>query len=73
MRDVHMSEVATDIEIPETFSEMVFDAAESEIKYLILTNTWPKLVNAGRANSLIDRDSDQEKGNLWVQKILCSS
>jgi hypothetical protein len=63
MQDVHMSEVAADIEIPETFTEMVFDAAESEIKYLVLTNTWPRFVSAGRANSLIVKNSDEEKGN----------
>jgi hypothetical protein len=66
-------DVLEDFEIPETFNEMVFDAAESEIKYLILTNTWPKFVSAGRTSSQMSRDEDEERGNRWVQKVLCSS
>ncbi|KAM5356541.1 hypothetical protein ACJ41O_003187 [Fusarium nematophilum] len=31
-------------EMPEAFGPAVFDAAESHIKYLVLTNTWPKFV-----------------------------
>ncbi|KAK3045353.1 hypothetical protein LTS18_013972, partial [Coniosporium uncinatum] len=30
--------------IPAAFGERVFDEAEKEIKYLVLTNTWPKYV-----------------------------
>jgi hypothetical protein len=33
--------------IPEIFSATVFDRAEESIKYLILTNTWPKFVRSG--------------------------
>lgn len=33
--------------IPETFSATAFDRAEESIKYLILTNTWPKFVRSG--------------------------
>ncbi|KAJ4203402.1 hypothetical protein NW767_005520 [Fusarium falciforme] len=31
-------------EIPDTFGPTVFDAAEGHVKYLVLTNTWPKFV-----------------------------
>lgn len=31
-------------EIPDTFGPAVFDTAESHVKYLVLTNTWPKFV-----------------------------
>ncbi len=60
-----------DVEIPETFAEMVFDPAEIEIKYLVLTNTWPKFVNIGRANSQMSKDADEEKGNAWMSRLLC--
>jgi hypothetical protein len=73
IHDLHMDAVLASIEIPETFTEMVFDAAESEIKYLVLTNTWPKFVNAGCANSQISRKSDEEKGNRWINNVLRSS
>jgi hypothetical protein len=73
MQDVHMDEVLADFEIPEDFTEMVFDFAEREIKYLVLTNTWPKFVNQGRANSQLSKDEDAEKGHRWVKKVLCSS
>ncbi|KAL2670660.1 hypothetical protein Neosp_014449 [[Neocosmospora] mangrovei] len=31
-------------DIPGTFGPTVFDAAEGHVKYLVLTNTWPKFV-----------------------------
>lgn len=31
-------------DVPEEFDETVFDDAEKSIKYLVLTNTWPKFV-----------------------------
>lgn len=36
-------------EIPENFDEAVFDNAETSIKYLVLTNTWPKFVKERRS------------------------
>lgn len=71
MNDVNIDEVLADIQIPDAFNEMIFDAAESEIKYLVLTNTWPKFVNMGRANSLLSQESDAEKGNVWIRRMLC--
>ncbi|KAL6864581.1 putative GprK-type G-protein coupled receptor protein [Trichoderma novae-zelandiae] len=32
-------------EIPDAFDAAVFDSIESHIKYLVLTNTWPKFVD----------------------------
>ncbi|RAQ75714.1 hypothetical protein COH21_012116 [Aspergillus flavus] len=31
-------------DVPETFSTTIFDDAQDSIKYLVLTNTWPKFV-----------------------------
>lgn len=36
-------------DIPATFGEHVFDDAEMSIKYLVLTNTWPKFIKARRS------------------------
>ncbi|PYH67023.1 uncharacterized protein BO88DRAFT_427231 [Aspergillus vadensis CBS 113365] len=33
-------------EVPQTFNATVFDRAEESIKYLVLTNTWPKFVRS---------------------------
>lgn len=37
-------------DIPEGFDETVFDDAEISIKYLVLTNTWPKFVKDRRTS-----------------------
>ncbi|RMZ79954.1 hypothetical protein DV738_g3009, partial [Chaetothyriales sp. CBS 135597] len=45
-----------EIEVPPAFGPASFDDAERHIKGLVLTNTWPKFVNAGYAKkSIIDR------------------
>ncbi|KAH7093398.1 hypothetical protein FB567DRAFT_433362 [Paraphoma chrysanthemicola] len=72
MNGLYVDELLADFEIPEGFTEMIFDPAEREIKYLVLTNTWPKFVNVGRANSQMSKDIDEEKGNVWMKRILCS-
>lgn len=51
-------------EIPEDFNVQVFDDAEQEIKYLVLTNTWPKFVNAGYAERLLD-----DKGRSLTRRM----
>ncbi|OLN89334.1 hypothetical protein CCHL11_09016 [Colletotrichum chlorophyti] len=43
-------------DIPEAFTVSVFDDAEASIKYLVLTNTWPKFVKE-RRYSLDSEDS----------------
>ncbi|KAM5341366.1 hypothetical protein ACJ41O_014397 [Fusarium nematophilum] len=47
-------------DIPEGFDAAVFDDAEGSIKYLVLTNTWPKFVKDRRCS--IDSDT-LEAGN----------
>lgn len=37
-------------DIPEEFNDMVFEEAEASIKYLVLTNTWPKFVRERRSS-----------------------
>ncbi|AEO59516.1 hypothetical protein MYCTH_112362 [Thermothelomyces thermophilus ATCC 42464] len=37
-------------DIPEAFDATVFDAAQASIKYLVLTNTWPKYVRERRGS-----------------------
>lgn len=41
-------------DIPDSFGESVFDDAEMHIKYLVLTNTWPKYVKARRSMDSVD-------------------
>ena len=72
MQEDCLDEILANIDIPEAFTEMIFDPAEHEIKYLVLTNTWPKFVNFGRANSQMSTDVDEEKGKRWMRKMLCS-
>ncbi|KAK1997129.1 hypothetical protein LX36DRAFT_579040 [Colletotrichum falcatum] len=45
-------------DIPEEFNAGVFDDAEASIKYLVLTNTWPKFVKE-RRYSLGSEDSGE--------------
>lgn len=54
-------------EIPEGFSYDVFDVSESHIKYLVLTNTWPKYVKEVRRRSAMSswtQDSDDSQVTL---------
>ncbi|UNI16783.1 hypothetical protein JDV02_003186 [Purpureocillium takamizusanense] len=46
-------------EIPEGFGDGVFDDAEMSIKYLVLTNTWPKFIKERRS---FDASSSVESG-----------
>lgn len=41
-----------EIYVPESFKPDAFDNSERSIKELVLTNTWPKFVNAGYASSM---------------------
>lgn len=40
------------VPVPRGFGPGIFDRAEESIKYMVLTNTWPKFVNAGYASSV---------------------
>jgi hypothetical protein len=44
------SRLPCDVAIPDAFGPHVFDDAEESIKYMVLTNTWPKFVTAGYAS-----------------------
>jgi hypothetical protein len=71
MGELYTDEALVDVEIPDAFNEMVFDPAEKEIKYLVLTNTWPKFVNVERAKSQLSKEDDEEKGNSYMRLLLC--
>lgn len=50
--------------IPGNFTADVFNDAEYEIKYLVLTNTWPKFVNAGHVEQI------REGGGMsWSRRL----
>jgi hypothetical protein len=61
-----------DISIPPMFSADVFNGSESEIKYLVLTNTWPKFVKEGFESasraSQIGEDHDSSGG---MKRFFC--
>ncbi|KAF9892321.1 hypothetical protein FE257_002098 [Aspergillus nanangensis] len=40
-----------DVPVPEDFDAKVFDDAEDSIKYLVLTNTWPKFIKTRRIST----------------------
>jgi hypothetical protein len=67
-------DVLTAYQIPDAFKETVFDAAEKEIKYLVLTNTWPKFVNNAYASSQHDSGELKEAHhrNWFKRSIFCA-
>jgi hypothetical protein len=65
-------------DIPQAFDAAVFDAAQASIKYLVLTNTWPKYVrerrgsesssdssSTSRSRSTAGASSRRSKKSLW--------
>ncbi|KAF4457124.1 hypothetical protein F53441_912 [Fusarium austroafricanum] len=48
-------------DIPDGFDATIFDDSEQHIKYLVLTNTWPKFVKDRRCS--IDSNDTLEAGN----------
>ena len=48
-------------DIPEGFDATIFDDSEGHIKYLVLTNTWPKFVKDRRCS--LDSNDTLEAGN----------
>ncbi|TLS24185.1 hypothetical protein PpBr36_09133 [Pyricularia pennisetigena] len=54
-------------QVPEEFDDDIFDDAQVSIKYLVLTNTWPKFVKQGRCSmsvhSVGSQSSDGNAGN----------
>jgi hypothetical protein len=59
--------------IPERFGPEVFDTAEESIKYMVLTNTWAKFVNAGYASSQQEPgllDNIKEGLSAWLDRFV---
>ena len=54
-------------EVPAGFDEMIFDEAEKSIKYLVLTNTWPKFVKDRRTS--MDSFESLDSGNSVLQML----
>ncbi|KXJ88840.1 hypothetical protein Micbo1qcDRAFT_235669 [Microdochium bolleyi] len=60
------------ITIPDQFSPTVLDVAESEIKYLVLTNTWPKFVAAAfDSMSRVEAKEDGKSFPTVMRKYFC--
>ncbi|OAA59402.1 Regulator of G protein signaling superfamily [Cordyceps fumosorosea ARSEF 2679] len=49
-------------EVPDDFNETIFDDAHKSIKYLVLTNTWPKFVRDWRASNTPDEHVETGNG-----------
>lgn len=58
------------IPVPVGFGREVFDRAEESIKYMVLTNTWPKFVNAGFANTTAVKKKSlfEEVGGMFSRR-----
>ena len=56
----HEIQIPSWVRVPDEFGPKSFDNAEQSIKYMVLTNTWPKFVAAGLANTA-------EKNTKWEQ------
>lgn len=52
-------------EIPTEFGPTCFDQAEGSIKYLVLTNTWPKFLKSSDVSLSMQELSPQERGKSW--------
>ncbi|KAK7910775.1 hypothetical protein PG985_013256 [Apiospora marii] len=63
----------SDLEVPDSFNPQVFEAAEGEIKYLVLTNTWPKFVHAGfeQASQSSKEEFDDGRPRGFPRNLLC--
>lgn len=65
-------------EISEEFGPAVFDAAEAHVKYLVLTNTWPKFVSdmqrqqRRRSDESKRSDSTAESHMTLMSKVSCA-
>lgn len=62
-----------DLSIPPSFNTDVFNDAEKEVKYLVLTNTWPKFVHShdGRSLSRAGDRSDEKHMFDGARKYFC--
>ncbi|KJZ74273.1 hypothetical protein HIM_06279 [Hirsutella minnesotensis 3608] len=64
-------------EVPDGFNAIIFDAAFSHIKYLVLTNTWPKFVahvqsrrrSSETARSVLTADSQKTIASRVLERV----
>jgi len=55
------------VPVPQYFGPETFDRAEESIKYMVLTNTWPKFVNGGFAKMKKRTFLQKVCGKFFVQ------
>ena len=53
------------VAVPSSFGPHVFDEAERAVKYVVLTNTWPRFVAAGSANK---GSREKKKARFWEKR-----
>ena len=46
------------VPIPAEFNEHIFDEAEQEVKYLVVTNTWPRFIDSNRLHKELQFDHE---------------
>lgn len=66
-------EVPSFVEVPAIFGPNIFDNSEESIKYMVLTNTWPKFVAAGCASTVEKKSimiSTKETISSWVDRCV---
>jgi hypothetical protein len=56
-------------QIPAGFDGAVFDEAEASIKYLVLTNTWPKYVKEKRSSESLNGSNRPSEGGSFTGTI----
>lgn len=59
--------------VPDDFTPRLFDAGENEIKYLVLTNTWPKFVHTGLESFAQTPSSDEPCRFPYTKKLICGA
>jgi uncharacterized membrane protein len=60
-------------EIPAGFDISVFDSVQSHIKYLVLTNTWPKFITEMQQRRRRSNESERSAASKGSQETLASS
>lgn len=66
-------DILQEFPIPEAFKDVIFDKAEKEIKYLVLTNTWPKFVQDAFGTSHNQADTEVHHRDWFKKKMLCAA
>lgn len=66
--DADANDLPDSVTVPADFGLHSFDHAEASIRELVLTNTWPKFVNAGHANSM-EKLHVKERATGWTGHV----